>query len=1021
MSERILNILMQLFAIIAKINDHGENGSSDVRHAHQIIRSFLKIELASEKIEHYIVLFDQYYAALHPRRKSKYSEGKRNSVNSVKVLRICNEINKELTIRQKFIVLMRIMELILLDENCSELELAFLRTVADTFKIEPEEYLRIFSLLKNEISTDQPPENCFIITGKNTTEDRKFKLNGLDHPIVCIRVHNNNLLFFKYFGNDDIYLNGELLDNRKAFLLNPGDSINTSKSDRIYQADLLNRFLSTSTTRHFLFKATDLSYRFPFGAVGLHPFSTTIHSGQLVGIMGGSGTGKSTLVDLLSGAKRPQTGTVTINGIDVHRSPKEIEGLIGYVPQEDLLIEELTVFENLYYSARLVFGKLSENEIRRKVIQVLDDLNLSSVKHLKVGSPLKKVISGGQRKRLNIALELIRNPSILFVDEPTSGLSSIGSLKIMNILKNLSLKGTLVFVVIHQPSSDVFKLLNRLILLDYGGYQIFDGVPSTALPHFKKALEYANADSEGCSVCGNVNPDQIFEIVEAQTVNEFGVPTRERKHTPKQWHELFLKQKQEEETNSTEELKTSKKELPSPLKLPGLIQQFSVFFARDFKSKISSFQYVLLILAEAPVLALILSSFLKSYIETEGAPSYLYYYNENIPVYLFVSMLVSIFLGMTVAAEEINKDKKNLKRERFLNLNWGSYLYGKMALLLLISAIQSFLFVLVGNVVLQITELWFENWLMLFSVSFWSNLLGLNVSLLFRQTKLIYIAIPILIIPQIIFSGLIVRYDRMNPVFSHPHKVPWIGNLMISRWAYEGLTVEFASENSFAAITFDLQQKGSELQWKKDYWIPKIRELVEHKKNGTLIKNELSKEEEKWDNLTCVNCFQGGIPEAKNIDRFLSVLHLQYTNNYNTTIDSIEVVKKRFGLKRYAAYREKYDNEGLERLVTGRDRIAKIYVDHTDNRIYQLEDPLYQSSDGLGFFNAPYFIKEKSIGSYRMDTFYANLLIIWLFSLILYHWLHSQETKKRIRLYIYETLMEFQLRRKRSSRRKRLQ
>lgn len=1019
MSERILNILMQLFAIIAKIDVHNGNAASETNHAHQVIRSFLKVELASQKIEQYIELFDKYYAELHAPRKSKYREGKRNSVNSVKVLRICNEINKELTLRQKFIVLMRIMELILLDDDCSELELSFLKTVAETFRIDSKEYLLVFALLRNEIPIDHPPENCIIITGEDTNEDRKFTLNGLDKPIVCIKVHDNDLLFFKYSGNEDIYLNGELLDNRKAFLFNPGSSINTSKSDRIYQADLLNRSLSTATTQRFLFEANEISYHFPFGEFGLQPFSTTIYSGQLIGIMGGSGTGKSTLVDLLSGALRPQAGSVTINGIDIHRSPKKIEGLIGYVPQEDLLIEELTVFENLYYSARLVFGNLSENEIRRKVIQVLDDLNLTSIKHLKVGSPLKKVISGGQRKRLNIALELIRNPSILFVDEPTSGLSSIGSLKIMNILKNLSLKGTLVFVVIHQPSSDVFKLLNRLILLDYGGYQIFDGIPSNALTHFKKALEYVNADSEGCSVCGNVNPDQIFEIVEAQTVNEFGIPTRERKHTPKQWHELFLKQKEEEKI-AAEESETIKKELPAPLKLPGLIQQFSVFFARDFKSKISSLQYVLLVLVEAPVLALILSFFLKSYIETENSTSYLYYYNENIPVYLFVSMLVSIFLGMTVAAEEINKDKKNLKRERFLNLNWGSYLYGKMALLLLISAIQSFLFVLVGSVVLQITELWFENWLMLFSVSFWSNLLGLNVSLLFRQTKLIYIAIPILIIPQIIFSGLIVRYDRMNPAFSHPHKVPWVGNIMISRWAYEGLAVEFASENSFSAITFDLKQKGSEVKWKKDYWIPKIRELAEHEKNGELIKNELSKEEEKWDNLTCVNCFQGDIPDPKNIDRFLSVLHLQYTNNYNTIIDSIEVIKSRFGIKRYAAYKEKYDNEGLKRLVTGRDRIEKIYVDYTDNKIYQLEDPLYQPSDGIGFFNAPYFIKRKSIGSYRMDTFYANLIIIWLFSAILYHWLHSQETKKRIRLYVYETLMKFQLKRKRSSNRKRL-
>src|SRR5690606_36569675 len=136
------------------------------------------------------------------------------------------------------------------------------------------------------------------------------------------------------------------------------------------------------------------------------------------------------------------------------------------VSQDDLLIEELTVYENLFYNARLCFGNLTDLEIAKRCDEVLADLGLSETRNLKVGSPLDKTISGGQRKRLNISLELIREPSVLFVDEPTSGLSSRDSENIMDLLKELALKGKLIFVVIHQPSSDFYKMFDKLMILD---------------------------------------------------------------------------------------------------------------------------------------------------------------------------------------------------------------------------------------------------------------------------------------------------------------------------------------------------------------------------------------------------------------------------------------------------------------------------------------------------------------------------------------------------------------------------
>ena len=237
--------------------------------------------------------------------------------------------------------------------------------------------------------------------------------------------------------------------------------------------------------------------------------------------MGGSGTGKTTLLSILNGSLIPQEGHITINGHDI--SEQKAKDLIGFVPQDDLLIEELTVYQNLYYTAKLCFASLSEEEIDRRVMKILKDLGLDATKDLKVGSAINKYISGGQRKRLNIALELIREPAVLFLDEPTSGLSSADTEKVINLLKEQTYKGKLVVVNIHQPSSDVYKLFDRLWLLDKGGYPVFDGNPIDAITYFKSAANYADAETSACPTCGNVNPEIVFDPVRKEMGFESGL------------------------------------------------------------------------------------------------------------------------------------------------------------------------------------------------------------------------------------------------------------------------------------------------------------------------------------------------------------------------------------------------------------------------------------------------------------------------------------------------------------------
>jgi ABC-type multidrug transport system ATPase subunit len=178
-----------------------------------------------------------------------------------------------------------------------------------------------------------------------------------------------------------------------------------------------------------------------------------------IGIIGGSGSGKSTLLKVLAGVIKPHKGNIRINGFDIHEEAHELEGIIGYVPQDEFLIKEFTVFENLYFTAKFSFSQFSDEEIYKLVEKALKDFDLVEARDLSVGNSLNTYLSGGQRKRLNIALELLREPAVLFIDEPTSGLSSMDSEKVMILLKRQTLKGKLVFANIHQPSSRYFQIV----------------------------------------------------------------------------------------------------------------------------------------------------------------------------------------------------------------------------------------------------------------------------------------------------------------------------------------------------------------------------------------------------------------------------------------------------------------------------------------------------------------------------------------------------------------------------------
>src|SRR5690606_17757583 len=357
-------------------------------------------------------------------------------------------------------------------------------------------------------------------------------LTGL---IAILRLDDS--YFIKYLGISVIYLNSIHLKSRKIDVFPTGSTIRGDKIEPIYYSDVIGKFLAGADHQKLTFTADHIFYHFKSGKAGLQNINIAEKGGKLIGIMGASGSGKSTLLNVLNGSEKPSSGRVQINGIDIHEQPEEVQGIVGYIPQDDLLMEDLTVFENLYYAARLCFGQLPKEECAERVERLLVQLGLTEIRNLKVGSPLQKIISGGQRKRLNIGLELLREPTILFVDEPTSGLSSRDSENIMDLLKELSLRGKMIFVVIHQPSSDIFNMFDTLLILDVGGFQIYYGNPVESVVYFRDIINAANKSQGACPECGNINPEQVFNIIETKIVNEYGRLTSARKISAAQWYQ----------------------------------------------------------------------------------------------------------------------------------------------------------------------------------------------------------------------------------------------------------------------------------------------------------------------------------------------------------------------------------------------------------------------------------------------------------------------------------------------------
>jgi hypothetical protein len=367
-------------------------------------------------------------------------------------------------------------------------------------------------------------------------------------------------------------------------------------------------------------------------------------------------------------------------------------------------------------------------------------------------------------------------------------------------------------------------------------------------------------------------------------------------------------------------------------------------------------------------------------------------------------------MGLTVSAEEIIRDRKILKREKFLHLSRSSYIVSKIGILFMISAIQTALFVLVGNSILEIKGMFLPYWGILFSASCFANLVGLNISSAFNSAITIYILIPVLLIPQLILSGVVVKFDKLNPSIGNTATVPLVGDLMTSRWAFEALMVTQFKDNPFERQFYEWDQAMATSDYKKVYYLPELESRLAYvqqnirsadsltdqtvDKNLVLLQTEIRKElaaigkEDKFkpvDQLTRM-----GYDSAlhREVTKFIATLKRYYLLKYERAEKEKQGYITRLtatpaGEKAYERDRLAYQNEAINELV--RNTVELNRVIEKDGELVQKIFPIYKTPepDHWVDFKAQFYMPAKHFLGSNISTLLFNLLVIWAMTWLL--------------------------------------
>ncbi len=813
-----------------------------------------------------------------------------------------------------------------------------------------------------------------------------------------------NFLAFHHEGTENLTINRKRVYPGYFYSLDKNDSICFEGLYPIYSDEIIRHFKLSGSTPKIMLKAVDLGYCYKDSENSVKPFSVSEESGKLVGIIGNNGVGKSTILKLISGHLIPSKGNIYINETDLIKENFRIQSVIGFVSHENMIFPELSIYDNLLFQARLSLGNHTETQILKRIEEVTRKFGIQDIQDNKARDFNNRTLNEFTQKCINIAIEMLRNPLILCLDEPLTGLSYYDAKRMMNLLKEEAYSGKLVIMTVHLPTLEIFKLYDKIWLIDYDGHMIYSGEPKITYTYLNNTglIPYHLRDRDP----EEVGPEEIINLIETRKIGTDGRISNERLINPEEWYRVFRKGS---ETEPKTAYKSWKAAPVSVSGIPGIEKQFFVYLHRNFRKFINDWKFILIYLAGIPAVGVLLALMLR---QVSGSP-YTFGDNTFLPLYIFFLVNYMLFSGLLTSADALYKERNNSFRDYWINLSSFSYLNAKVVFVFLLSLIQIAIIVIAGNFVLEFKGLLFPFILTLFGVSAFANLLALNLSSAVRNLASVYLLIPFILIPGLVFSGFLIQFDDYYRYRSNDKKIPLIAEIVPTRWAYEALIVAQFKDNSYNRHFFDLDFAEYQNRFTIKKLIPLLKlslddclslyqttdssQSMEQKLRLLTHEFELLAEHEEvapFESILSLTLNDFDEKVYENAFGYLTYLTFQIENSIEETASrrQKEIMNLSVSLHTQTPddFRNKHHNLAIESLVYGKfqEGYAKIEKD----RVLKSGTSIYMYPESkVG--RAAFFSAYKRFNNRYVETLRFNLSVLWTLNLILYVLLMSDLTR----------------------------
>ncbi len=764
------------------------------------------------------------------------------------------------------------------------------------------------------------------------------------------------------------------------------------------------------STQKIILSGKDLFYRHHKTNYSIKRFSFCEESGQIIGIVGNNGVGKSTILKLISNQINPLEGQLCINGTNVVENSYRLKPLMGYVSHSHIEFANLTIYENLLYQAHLSLGNMDMADIEKRVIETLEKWSLTQIRDIKAGTYINHKINDFQRICLRIAIEMIRNPYILLLDEPLSGLSFSDSKRLLSILKEEARKGKLIILTSQLPTSEIYNMFDKVWLIDSDGYMIFNGPPMASLSFFRNTgllpYYYIKPKSDVISA------EEVIKVVETKKIRSDGSVSDQRQIAPGTWYDAWRAESEKESGEIDSEIK------PLPVYgsgLPGIEKQYLVYLFRNFRNRLSSIKFLLYNLIGVPVAGVLIALVTQFTLEGE----YLLRDNHYFPLFLFLSVNLILLTAMFMGAEEIFSEKQQLKRDFALNLSPFSYFNAKITYIFVLSILQSLLYTVLTNLAMGVTGVNFTYLFIYFSVAAFGNLLSLSLSYSFRKLNSIFILIPFFVIPNLLFSGYLITFNNSGTGKNFNESVPLIANIFPTRWSYEVLVVQQFTGNPYNKYFFEEEKKLYQSGYILNNLIPvllnELNECLNYKyispdteeldQSLKLLSNEfalLSKDQliapyEKISKLNVVDFDSTLYDETFGYITYLRFLMENINNESEANIRRLKtLIADSLGTQSAERFEALHTNEAVEFLVKGMDPEGEVIV--KAGKLIKKGSPVYIRPESV-YGRSHFYASEKRFNNQYLSLNRFNMTAIWILNLFLYILLLSNGLNALLNLF----------------------